>query len=122
MLGLKRALLFFVPYEFDPGPEQKPKDPNVWSSTFKEPVGFREGIEALGFRTTFMAIYWSGRGRIPSRFVDGKEYVTLWTDDVRLPSGISTIDGPEKKYARFIRSAPLDAIRDLVHGWVEKHE
>jgi hypothetical protein len=110
----ERALLFLVPYQFDPEPNPKPRDPNVWSSDFKEPAGFRQGLDHLGLPSPFMAIFWSGRGRMPTRLVDGQEHVTLWTDDVRLPPSISTVDGPEREYAGFIRSARLEAIREEV--------
>ncbi len=58
----------------------------------------------------FFLIEWSGRGRMPVRLVDGVEFVTLWTGDVRLPAGIETIPGPEPEYAAFIRSARLDDV------------
>lgn len=114
----ERALFFLVPYKFDPEPDPKPRDPNVWVSTFKEPVGFRTGVEGFGVGAPFMTIYWSGRGRMPIRIVDDDDYVTLYVDDVRLPSNVATIDGPEKQYAEFKRSARLITLRRLISEWV----
>jgi hypothetical protein len=60
----------------------------------------------------------SGRGRMPLRVVGGTTYVTLWTDDVTLPSHLRTIAGPDARFARFIRSAPL---ADIVQSIGQKH-
>jgi hypothetical protein len=55
----------------------------------------------------------SGRGRMPVRQVNGQTYVTLWTEDVLLPPGIQTIDGPHPGSAEYIRSALLtDMVRE----------
>jgi hypothetical protein len=49
----------------------------------------------------------AGRGRMPLRIVDGKTYVTAWTDDVRIPKDVPTVDGPDPRYS-FIRSVELE--------------
>jgi hypothetical protein len=57
----------------------------------------------------------SGRGRMPARQVNGKTYVTLWTDDVLLPPGIPTINGPHPGTGEYIRSALLtDMVREMI--------
>jgi hypothetical protein len=77
---------------------------------FKEPRAFREKIADLTGTNPFFAITWSGRGRMPLRIVDGIEYATLWTADVSLPATLVSIDGPEKEYSSFIRSARLSDV------------
>ena len=56
----------------------------------------------------------AGRGRMPLREVAGTTYATLHADDVRLPSAVATIPGPDPRWARFTRSAPLEALHTLV--------
>jgi hypothetical protein len=117
----ERSLYFFVAYELDPEPDPLPRDPDVWNPTFKEPTGFREGVDDLGLPMPLMAIRWAGRGRMPVRLVHGHEYVTLWVDDVKLPAGVATINGPKRKYD-FIRSIRLADARNLVLKWVGENE
>ena len=59
------------------------------------------------------AIAHAGRGRMPIRDVEGKSYVTIWAEDVRLPKGVMTIPGPDPKY-EFIRSVDLNGLRSTV--------
>jgi len=56
----------------------------------------------------------------PSRLrqIDGVDFVTLWTGDVRIPKAMATVDGPEAEYASFIRSVRLDDILAEVEGQV----
>lgn len=68
----------------------------------------------------FMAVAWSGRGTMKLRKVQGKDYVTLWTDDVALPADVPTIAGSEEKYTSFIRSAPLSDILAYVRSYLQQ--
>jgi hypothetical protein len=54
----------------------------------------------------------AGRGYMPLRRVDGKQYATLW-DDVVLPEGAPVIPGPDRRFT-FIRSVELRYLEDLV--------
>jgi hypothetical protein len=58
----------------------------------------------------FWAIADSGRGRMPIRDVAGKAYATIYTGDVLLPKGITTIPGAKPKY-EFIRSVELNRLK-----------
>lgn len=120
------ALFFFKEYIFDPEPSSmafvEPERPGLYWVTsgpitfggYKEPPGFRaEVVEVLG-GFPLMTVYWSGRGRMPIREVQGIEYVTIWVCDVLLPAGVATIGGPEPEYADFIRSARLSEIVGLI--------
>lgn len=62
-----------------------------------------------------MVIAWSGRGRMPLRTVRGEKCVTLWTGDVRVPSSLKTIPGPESEYSSFIRSAKLTDVVQFIN-------
>ena len=123
----EETLLFFNEYEFDPQPASmafvRPagkagtytiQNGPTPVGSFKEPLGFRERINALVGSAHFWHLSWSGRGRMPIRSVQGMQYVTLWTADVRLPATIPTIGGPERKYSAFIQSAPLSPVLDFV--------
>jgi hypothetical protein len=55
----------------------------------------------------------SGRGRMPLRTVGGQQCATVWVGDVRLPSSVLTIGGPDPKYS-FIRSVRLTDLVELV--------
>jgi hypothetical protein len=72
----------------------------------KQPRRFWRALDRLGTQVRFYTIEWAGRGRMPLRTIDGVEFVTLWTD-VRLPSDVAAVDGPE---AGFIHSARLDDV------------
>jgi hypothetical protein len=99
--GGETALFFLVPYQFGPSEFRD-------LMGFKEPRDFQQALKAATGQTSLFELAWSGRGRMPLRDVEGVQYVTLWTGDVRLPPGIPTIGGPEAKYASFIRSARLN--------------
>jgi hypothetical protein len=83
---------------------------------FEASRGFWRALDRLRRGAPFFQIEWSGRGRMPLRQVDGVDFVTLWTSDVRLPKAIETVDGPEAEYASFIRSVRLDDILAEVEG------
>lgn len=51
----------------------------------------------------------AGRGRMPIFTRDGRSLAAFW-DEVRLPEGIITEDGPEPEY-RFIRAASVADLR-----------
>lgn len=55
----------------------------------------------------------AGRGRMPFRVIDGKTYVTLWDDDVRLPKDSPTVPGPDPRY-NFIKSVELTYLEGLI--------
>jgi hypothetical protein len=57
---------------------------------------------------------------MPVRVVDGVEFVTLWTGDVRLPADLQTVDGPEPEYSGFIRSARLDDVVAAVQAFLNQ--
>jgi hypothetical protein len=57
---------------------------------------------------------WSGRGRMPFREVDGRDFATFWTD-VLMPEGTQTIDGPDPEYG-FIQSISVDSLVGLVEA------
>jgi len=114
----EEVLLFLSPYEFASNPHpQVESEREVWTTEFEEPAGFREEVEALLDELPFLQIAWAGRGSMPIRKRKGEQYVTIWTDDVSLPEGVQTIDGPEKKYADFIRSVKLDQILGILEEW-----
>ena len=114
----EEVLLFLQRYEFDPHPQpEHERNPAVWTSTFKEPAGFKEAVHEIGLKAPFMVISWSGRGRMPVRYVDGEAYATIWTEDVLLPRAVPTIDGPEEEYASFIRSVRMNKILSLIRNW-----
>lgn len=84
------------------------KAPNrISAMNFKEPAGFRRKLRAIAEQAPFAVIAWSGRGRMPLRKIEGEQYATVWSGDVRLPSHIRTIPGPEPEFSGFIRSAKL---------------
>jgi hypothetical protein len=58
------------------------------------------------------AIALAGRGYMPLRNVDGKEYATLWTD-VILAKDAPVIPGPDPKY-RFIVSVELSYLEAVI--------
>ncbi|MCU0608016.1 MAG: hypothetical protein MUF78_11540 [Candidatus Edwardsbacteria bacterium] len=60
-------------------------------------------------------IEYHGRGRMPFRTVDGRDYVTLWTGDIVLPDTVKTIPGPDRSYD-FIRSVLYDDMVKAVEG------
>jgi len=64
-------------------------------------------------------IWHSGRGRMPVREVKGKLYADLW-DDVVLPEGTATIDGPRPELT-FIRSIELSSLGELVRQIIAEH-
>jgi hypothetical protein len=114
----EEVLLFLERYRFDPAPQpEKDKDPQVLTTDFKEPAGFKDEVDALDIRAPFMAIAWSGRGRMPVRYVEGESYVTIWTMEVTLPQNVPTIDGPEVEYASFIRSAPMGQVLSMIRRY-----
>jgi hypothetical protein len=125
----EETLFFLNRYRFDPEPAAmayvKPtgtvgvytvEDGAGPVGTFKEPQGFREQIRTLAGNGYFWQVSWAGRGQMPIRDLHGTKYVTLWVGDVRLPYGIPTVSGPERKYSSFIRSAPLSVIVAFVRG------
>ncbi len=59
----------------------------------------------------------SGRGRMPLRDVQGITYATIWVNDVLLPAGTPTIDGPDEDYES-IRSIEFDLLKTLVSSAV----
>ena len=63
----------------------------------------------------------SGRGRMPLRDVQGRSYATIWVNDVLLPEGTPTIDGPDEKY-ELIRSIELDLLKKLVSEAVNAND
>jgi hypothetical protein len=56
----------------------------------------------------------AGRGYMPLRNVDGKDYATLWTE-VILPKDAPVIPGPDPRYD-FIVSVELSYIEALIKG------
>jgi hypothetical protein len=123
----EETLFFFNEYPFDPHPASMPyvkpaggagkytveEGASPVGLAFKEPTGFRERVKILVDGSSFWQVSWSGRGQMPIRNVHGTKYVTLWVGDVRLPTGMSTISGPEHECS-FIRSVPLSAMLDFV--------
>ncbi len=67
------------------------------------------GSELVVETKDLLRIAWSGRGRMPIRIVESKEYATLSTGDVAIPEGLPSVSGPYPQY-KFIRSVPLDAL------------
>ena len=125
----EETLFFFEKYRFDPYPASityvksggaagsyTVEDGATPAGAFKEPIGFREAITAIVGSSPFWQVSWSGRGQMPLRNVGDRKYVTVWTDDVRLPADMSTISGPQRKYAGFIRSAPLSQVLNFIQG------
>ncbi len=110
----------------------------VWKGDQKERVEFlasrtwtcdvseaRKGETVLlfltkGGKSRSYEIAHSGRGRMPLRTVNGKEFATFWPD-IRLPKGTPTIDGPRPEWD-FIRSVEIAILRDLVNKVLENTE
>jgi hypothetical protein len=115
----EESLFFFENYVFDPEPASMAfvkqssgkRGYEIKSGAikigFKEPLGFKGEIRALTANSPFLAVSWSGRGRMPIREIKGLKYVTLWTGDVNLPEDLKTIPGPERECAEFIRSVQI---------------
>ena len=64
-------------------------------------------------RTVFI-ISDNGRGKMPLRMIDGQQYVTLWADDVRVPTQIRSVAGPNHDQ-RWARSVQLSDLVALIH-------
>jgi hypothetical protein len=75
----------------------------------------RKELGQAGITKPMFLISDSGRGRMPLRAIRGEKYATLWVGDVKLPTSVPTISGPEPQ-SRFIRSASLKTIEDLIVG------
>ena len=116
----QETLFFFGKYRFDPHPASMAyvkstgtagsytiEDGATPAGAFKEPIGFQEAITAIVGSSPFWQVAWSGRGQMPLRHVSDEKYVTVWTGDVQLPTDMSTISGPQRKYSGFIRSVSL---------------
>ena len=58
-------------------------------------------------------IVWSGRGRMPLRMVDGKEYLTHF-GDVIFPAETVSIRTPEKNQDGFNSAVELKVVKQLV--------
>lgn len=114
----EEVLLFLEKYEFDPNPQNINDNNKELFVLFKEPKGFKEKIIELSGKTPFLEIIWSGRGRMPLRYINHDTFVTLWTDDVILPKDAITIDGPEEEYKNFIRSVALNYIKSLIKKYL----
>lgn len=114
----ENGIYFLEPYEFDPAPAPRLEDPDTWSSNFKEPIGFSAGVQKLGLATPLFQVVWAGRGRLPSRELQGQRVVDIWTFDISVPKSIETFDGPDPEHPTIIRSAPFDAIRKQIRRWV----
>jgi hypothetical protein len=112
-------LLFLKRYEYQ-STSQRQEDPDEEPTigTFKEPLHFKAKITRATGTSRLFQVAWAGRGQMPVRVVDNTTYVTIWTDDVQLPTSVETIDGPDAEYADFIRSAPLDHIMFLVRRYL----
>jgi len=54
----------------------------------------------------------AGRGYMPLRRVDGKQYATVW-DEVVLPENAPVIPGPDRQLT-FIKSVELRYLEDLI--------
>ena len=78
---------------------------------------FRASLAEFTGGAPVFCIAHSGRGRMPLRNVDGRDYATYWTEVV-MPADLPSIDGPEAQYASFIRSAPLSAFESKVREHV----
>ncbi|MEW6072656.1 MAG: hypothetical protein AB1726_08715 [Planctomycetota bacterium] len=70
----------------------------------------RAALKRLTGSRPVYAVAHSGRGRLPLREVDGREYATYWKE-LLLPDDLPTIAGPEARYS-FIRSALLPALEE----------
>ena len=111
---------------------------DVWKGDQKERVEFlashtwtcgiseaRKGERVLlflskGGKSRSYEIAHSGRGRMPLRTVNSKEFASFWPD-IRLPKGTPTIDGPRPE-RDFIRSVEVAILRDLVNKVLQKME
>jgi len=116
----ERDLLFLNKYEYQ-APQRAPvtldEEPTI--GAFKEPPRFKAKVSRATGSPRLLQIAWAGRGQMPLRIVDDQTYVTIWIEDVQLPTAVETIDGPDAEYAEFIRSAPLDHILFLVRRYLK---
>jgi hypothetical protein len=116
----ERDLLFLNAYEYQTPQKalvSSDEEPNI--GVFKEPSRFKSKVSRVTGTSRLLQIAWAGRGQMPLRTVDNQAYVTIWTEDVQLPTSVETIDGPEAEYAEFIRSASLDHISFLVRRYLK---
>lgn len=72
--------------------------------------GYRKKAAVRISHTPLFSIAHSGRGRMPLRKIKGKDYITVYTYGVTLPSNIKTVNGPNPKEAEYMRSALLQDI------------
>jgi len=68
----------------------------------------------IGPKDGSFTIALAGRGYMPLRNVDGKDYATLWTDVV-LPKGAPVIPGPDPRWD-FVVSVELPYLEALIEG------
>ena len=68
---------------------------------------------ALGRNTIYLVAH-AGRGRMPIYFRGHSRYAEIWTNDIRLPQGVTTEPGREAEYADFIRGVRLDVLETTV--------
>lgn len=127
----EETLFFFEKYRFDPHPASMAYVKSAGAAdsytvengatpagAFKEPTGFREALTAIVGSSPFWQVSWSGRGQMPFRNVGNAKYVTLWISDVRLPTDMPTISGPQREYSSFIRSVPLPLMLNFIQQQV----
>ena len=115
-----RDLLFLTRYEYQPPQKtQVSSDEEPTIGVFREPSRFKSKVSRATGSPRLLQISWAGRGQMPFRTVEDHQYVTIWTEEIQLPTAVETIDGPEAEYAEFIRSAPLDHILFLIRRYLK---
>ncbi len=77
-----------------------------------ERASFRSELARRTHGAKVYTITHHGRGRMPRSVVEGTEYVTFWPE-VRMPSGIPIVAGPEPQYD-FIRNVQLERLEERI--------
>jgi hypothetical protein len=68
---------------------------------------------------TGWGIAWVGRGRMPMKKIDGKEYLTHFVD-VIFPAGTPHAKSPEKSDGEFDQAVELSIVKELVRKEIDK--
>lgn len=84
-----------------------------------EDEAFRAGLAELANGAPVLQIAHSGRGRMRLREVDGRSHAELWTCDVILPDGMTTIQSPASS-SSFIRCVSTDVLERFVREQSER--
>jgi hypothetical protein len=86
----------------------------------EEGPSLRQSMRAFTGGAPILNIMHSGRGNMPVRKVDGRDYATYW-DEVVMPKELAYIDGPDGRDKSWILSTPLAELETIVRETMKKH-